>query len=68
MQANVGRSGPANDLLLAMAFEQQMNIILIHKLWVVADLNRKMTKKHKRSIMYTKHTPWKKSGLSGQEF
>lgn len=46
MQANVGRSGLANDLALAMAFEQQTDMVLIQELWVRADLDRKMTKKH----------------------
>ena len=54
MQANIGRSGLPNDLALAMAFKQQIDMVLIQEPWVGANLDRKMMKKHNAYQTYIK--------------
>lgn len=47
MQDNVGRGGLANDLVLALAFKEEIDILLIQKRLIGRDLERKLSKKHK---------------------
>lgn len=47
MQANVGRGGSANDLALALASKERIDILLIQKLWIGTDLERKLSKNHR---------------------
>lgn len=46
MKTNIRISRLANNLALVMVFEYQINMILIQKLWLKINLNRKMIKKH----------------------
>ncbi len=41
-----------------MAFEQQMDMVLIQELWVGAELNRKMTKKRNIYQAYAPEEEW----------
>lgn len=54
MQANVGRGGAANDLALALVFENIIDILFLQEPWIGADLSRKMSKKHN---VYQAHVP-----------
>lgn len=46
MQVNVRKFGLANNLELIMIFEQQINLVLIRKLWIRVNLDRKIIKKY----------------------
>lgn len=35
MQMNVGRGEPANDLALALAYEKEVDILLIQEPWLI---------------------------------
>ena len=61
MQANVGRGGAANDLALALAFEKDIDILLLQEPWIGADLGRQMSK----NILLIKRMLHKKNGMSG---
>lgn len=45
MQVNIRRGELANDLALALTFEKEVDILLIQKPWIGADLERKLSKK-----------------------
>ena len=59
MQVNVGRGGAANDLALAIAFEEDIDILLIQEPWIGADLERKLAKRHKSYEAYAPGEAWK---------
>ena len=59
MQVNVGRGGPANDLALALAFEEKIDILLIQEPWIGADLDRRLSKKHGSYQAYAPEDEWK---------
>lgn len=59
MQMNVGRGGPANDLALALAYEKEVDILLIQEPWIRADLERKLSKRHKSYQDYAPGEEWK---------
>lgn len=46
MQVNVEKGGPANNLTLALAFEEKIDILLIQKPWINTDLDQRLSKKH----------------------
>lgn len=45
MQVNVKKGGPANNLALALACEEEVGILLIQKPWIGADLEKRLSKK-----------------------
>ncbi len=53
MQANIGRGGAANDLALALEFENKIDILFLQEPCVGADLERKMSKKYNAYQAYT---------------
>lgn len=59
MQINVGRREPANNLALAIAFEKNIDILLIQEPWIGADLERKLAKRHKGYLAYAPGEDWK---------
>lgn len=59
MQVNVGRGGPANDLALALAYEEEVDILLIQEPWIGADLERKLSKRRKSYQAYAPGEEWK---------
>lgn len=46
MQVNVGRGGPATEITLTLAFENNIDIVVMQEPWIGADLERKLSKKH----------------------
>ena len=52
MQVNVEKGGPANDLALALAFEEEIDILQIQESWIAADLERRLSKRHKSYQAY----------------
>ncbi len=46
MQINVGRGAPSHELALTLAFEDQIDIILIQEPYIYRDLTRCITKRH----------------------
>lgn len=59
MQVNVGRGGPVNDLALALAYEEQVGILLIQEPWIGANLERRLSKRHKSYQVYVLGEEWK---------
>ncbi len=59
MQVNIGRGGPANDLTLALAYEEEVDILLIQEPWIAADLERRLSKRHKSYQAYARGEEWK---------
>lgn len=58
LQANVGRSGAANDLALALAFEKKIDLVLIQEPWIGEDLDRKLFKKHNAYRAFAPEDVW----------
>lgn len=46
MWINCRKSRPANDLILAIAFKQQIDIVLIQELQIRVNFDKKITKKY----------------------
>lgn len=59
MQVNVGRDGQANDLALALAFQEKIDILIIPKPWIGSELERKLSKKHNSYQAYAPEEEWK---------
>lgn len=59
MQVNVGRGGPANDLALALAFQEKIDMLLIQEPWIGTDLERRLSKKHNSYQAYAPEEEWK---------
>ena len=59
MQVNVGKGGPANDLALALACEEEIDILLIQEQWIGVDLERRLCKKHRSYQAYAPGEEWK---------
>lgn len=54
-----GRGGSANDLSLALAFEEKTDIFLIQEPWVGAELDRGLSKKYGSYQAYAPEDEWK---------
>lgn len=59
LEVNVGRGGPANDLALVLACEEEVDILLIQEPWIGADLERKLSKRHRSHQAYAPGEEWK---------
>ncbi len=59
IQVNVRRGEPANDLALALAFEEEIDILLIQEPWIAADLEKRLSKRNKSYQAYTPGEEWK---------
>lgn len=64
MQANVGRGDSSNDLALALAFEEEIDILLILELWIGVDLERKLLKNTEAIKLMLR----RKNGKNGLEY
>lgn len=60
MQTNIVRGGLANDLALALAFEDEIDIFLIQNSWIGVDLEKKLFKKYRGHQAYAPKKEWKK--------
>ena len=58
LRENVGRSGVANDLALALAFEKKIDLVLIQESWIREDLDRKLSKKHNAYQAFVQEDVW----------
>lgn len=52
MQVNIGKGGLVNDLALALASEEEVDILLIQEPWIGADLERRLSKRHRSYQAY----------------
>ncbi len=59
LQVDVGREGPANDLALALVYEEEVDILLIQEAKIAADLERRLSKRHKSYQAYAPGKGWK---------
>ena len=59
-QINMGIGRPANDLAFALLFEEKVDILLIDEPWIAADLEKRLSKRHKSNQVYAPGEDWKK--------
>ena len=58
IQADVDRGIAANDLALALAFENRIDILFLQEALVGANLKRTMSKRHNEYQAYTSQEEW----------
>lgn len=58
MQANVGRGGNAHSLALQLAYENNIDIILIQEPWILRDLTAKRSMTHPSFTLFAPLSEW----------
>jgi ribonuclease HI len=60
MQANVGKGGPAHEAALNLAYERDIDILLIQEPWIHRELSRRISKKHPAFNCFISIEKWDK--------
>src|SRR5947207_2070257 len=58
LQANVGRGGPAHEIALQTAWDNQIDVVLIQEPWVSALIDRRIPKKQPAYRCFTPIEDW----------
>jgi hypothetical protein len=62
LQLNTGRGGDSHEIVLAVAFLENIDVILLQEPYISLDLNRRITKRHPSYECFTPTDNWVENG------